>query len=549
MAPVEQASRLESRPEAAQVREQLERIVASARFAGAPRLVTFLRFIVEEALAGRAKALKQYTIGTLAFGLDSGFDPKSDPFVRILGGRLRRALTDYYRDHSGDDPVRIDVALGSYVPEFRWVVGENVVAARHDDRPVTSGSLPTIVVFPFVNLSRDPAQNYLAHGLGEELSLALCQFDNVRVVAHYSAMSPEHGEHDLAEIGKDLGATFVISGSLRSEGSKVRVNVRLDRTDTRERLWAHRFERTLTAQSLFALEDDIVRTIVARVADEYGVIPRTLGSFVRSKPPSQLSTYEAVLRNHHYMMTFDDHDATRRALERAIESEPDFAPGWAMLAQVHMDTHTFGMPGVDDALGRARHCAARAMTLDPNCQFAHYAAAFVALNEGDGDGVIRAAERMVQLNRNAAFMVGSAGFFMALAGAFEQGLILLEESMALNPHFPPWFRVAYYLDHYRRSEDEAALQQANAFALPDFFWSPLLRAAALGQLGRQDEACAAYHELLRLKPDFPARAREYVAFFVLVDELVDRLLEGLQRAEPVSRAPHLAPARCGAGMV
>lgn len=145
--------------------------------------------------------------------------------------------------------------------------------------------------------------------------------------------------------------------------------------------------------------------------------------------------------------------------------------------------------------------------------------------------VIHEAEQIIDLNPNTAYMLGTAGFWIAIAGEFERGLALMEQGIRLNPYYPEWVHYASFLHWYRQRNYEEALRGAHNINLPDIFWDPLLHVAALGQLGRQEDAHMAFQKLLRLRPDFPARAREYVSFYVLQDDLLEHMLEGLRKAD------------------
>jgi len=156
----------------------------------------------------------------------------------------------------------------------------------------------------------------------------------------------------------------------------------------------------------------------------------------------------------------------------------------------------------------------------------------------DADGFREAANRTFELNPNSAYTVGDMGLLIALSGDFERGIEILRQGMAWNPLCPGYQYVAASLDHYRRGAYELALKEAKRIAMPDLHWDPMLRAAALGQLGRRAEANEALGELLALTHDFVDRARFYIAAYVWSEELVERLLDGLTKAGlPVAVPP------------
>mgnify|MGYP001823575979 FL=1 len=139
-------------------------------------------------------------------------------------------------------------------------------------------------------------------------------------------------------------------------------------------------------------------------------------------------------------------------------------------------------------------------------------------------------EQTIALNPNSPYIVGVAGWHMALFGEWDRGLSLLKKGMKLNPYHPSWFYLAPYMDYYRRGEYENALSEALKFNYPELFWDPLVRAVALGRLGRQSEAKTALGQLLTLVPDFSTQGRLLISRYVKVDDLVDGIIDGLRKA-------------------
>ena len=139
-------------------------------------------------------------------------------------------------------------------------------------------------------------------------------------------------------------------------------------------------------------------------------------------------------------------------------------------------------------------------------------------------------EQTIALNPNSPYIVGVAGWHMALYGEWDRGLKLLKKGIKLNPYHPSWFHLAPFMDYYRRGEYENAFAEALKFNYPELFWDPVMRAATLGQLGRQNEAKTAVSQLLKLEPDFATRGRRLISRYVKVDALIDRIIEGLRKA-------------------
>ncbi|MEJ2048042.1 MAG: hypothetical protein P8X92_09430, partial [Dehalococcoidia bacterium] len=140
------------------------------------------------------------------------------------------------------------------------------------------------------------------------------------------------------------------------------------------------------------------------------------------------------------------------------------------------------------------------------------------------------AKTALDLNPNAPALTGFLGWLLALYGEWERGLAILKKGMELNPHYPGWFHMAPFFSLYLQERYEEAYQEAQLFQMPQLFWDPLLRAAVLGRLEREEEGAQALVELLHLKPDFPATGRFLISCYAKFPTLIDELLDGLRRA-------------------
>ena len=524
-----------STPSAKEISAQLNRIVNSREFITSRRLVDFLRFVTERTAAGDTKSIKQYTIGVEVYDRSPSFDPKSDPLVRIEASRLRRALDKYYRGSGKTDPVFIEIPRGTYVPRFSYV---HVFRAENGPASETSSQVspnplerPVIAVFPLENLGEDQHQ-YLVNGIGEELTAELSRCPDIRVIAFCSTVQSSLQSKNIRESALELGANFALTGHMRRSGKRVRININLLEVSTGEQIWSERFDEDFLPLELFDIEDRVVRTVLARVADTYGIISRLIGRRAECWRVSEPSSFEAVMRHYNYQLTLtvEAYEASLKALEHAVEVEPSSAALWGMLGLCYLDSDVFGYADIPGAVEKGIRLAGKAVSLNPDCQYAQLSRAYAGMIERDPSAMIAAAERIAEINPNAAFMSGVAGFWLCLAGDYERGISFFERAVELNPLYPSWLHAAPYFYYLHINNPEKALHHANEFGLPDFFWGPIMRAAALGLLGRTKEASAAYERVVSLKPDFSGREKDYVRVFVLDEKLVDLMLVGLRTA-------------------
>jgi adenylate cyclase len=250
------------------IRRHLARILDSPQFAGSPHLRSFLRFIVEKTLAGGAADIKAYTVATRVLGRKPDFDPNLDPIVRIQAGRLRRSLEQYYRDPGRSDGVVITVPKGAYVPVFSPVsrqegTGLVIPEARYEPE-LTVPSGPSVAVMPLLNLTGDRQQEYFAEGLADELTSELARYQDLRVVAYQSTRRWKGQKIDPRGAGQDLGARFLIEGSIRKDAKTVKIDLHVVDTQNSFIIWGEQYCRELKADSLIALQEEIARMVAAK---------------------------------------------------------------------------------------------------------------------------------------------------------------------------------------------------------------------------------------------------------------------------------------------
>ncbi len=500
-------------------------------------LTSFLRFIVELTLAGRSHEIKGLTVATQALGRKESFDAVRDPTVRILAGRLRAALEHYYLAHGSKDPVLIEVPKGAYVPIFHDLSAKKrrenrsvpvSVQASERDKPLG----PAIAVMPLINLSGEPEPDYFSDGLTEEMIAEVARYPELRVIALHSVMKFKGMTVSAGEVGRELSVRFLLEGSVRREGSRMKVAVRLVDTTTQLQIWGEQYRRDFTVGNLIHLQEEIAARVAARIGGLYGIIPQKLSTEFRGRPPETLETYEALLCFHRYTMSLTEslHRETLESLERQHNEDSELGMLWALLAVLYADANTLWLPRPKATMERAVAYARKGVTLEPQNQYARTVLAYMYFLVGERDAFFRETERAMALNPNSPMHIGFLGWTMALYGEQERGISLLERGIELNPYYPGWFHAGPSLLHYGEGRYENAYEEADKIRMPHILWDPLLRAAILGRMERSTEARDALISLLELRPDFPANARRLLGYFVKNGAQVDHILEGLTKA-------------------
>ena len=388
-----------------------------------------------------------------------------------------------------------------------------------------------IVVLPFKYPGTNADLTALADGISDDIVTGLSGFSYLRVIARSSTLQYAHTGLDVRAIGRELGARYVLEGSLRQAGTRLRIAVQLVDAQSGAHLWAEMYDRTFHPDEIFALQDDLVPRIVSTIADTYGVLPRTMSEPLRNRDPKELTPYEAVLRSfaHFPRLSAAEHAAAEAGLERAVEQAPNYADALAMLSMVYREEYTHGFNVRPDPIGRAYTAARRAVEAAPSNHLAYHALAAAQFFRRELLAFRNSAEKAVTLNPMDGFTSAYIGSLIAYADDWERGCALVVRARDLNPHHPGWYWFPSFFDAYRKNDYRTAIGFALKVNMPNFWRTNFALAAAYGQLGEQDAGRNAARELLAVRPDFPSVAHEELGKW-WNPALVEHLLEGLRKA-------------------
>lgn len=506
------------------VAQHLDELLGSPEFAGSERRRDLLRFLVEETYAERAASLKAYVIGTQVLNRPPGFDPQTDPIVRVEIGRLRSTLDRFYREN----------------PEARMVLsvpkGQNAVVVEKRPRAHTSGgehsSVTRIAVLPFADLGTGTAHQHLADGLAEELGYRLSRSPDLSIVTGLPREVFGNATMDGIEVSRRTGARFVIRGSVRVQQSSIRVNIRLFDAELARDIWLERLDAPSDPKHIFELEDRIVSEIAGRVADDFGVLNRHLAEAAADRHTSEIDVHTAMLLAHHSLVSpsRDRFVSAARALEGALVVAPAAARALAALSDIRFTTWWLRLDEELGDLGQAEELALRAVRVDGECSSAHMALAYVHFGRRRSRLCELELAYAMDLDPHSPTKLASAGLLLALEGKLDEGQRLCDEAVALNPFVPAWWHVVPCLAAFAAGEFDVALIEARAVGDAGAFAGPMLRLAALGHLGHLEGVDAEAQALLDLRPDATGRD-DWMSDFVHDGGIRDLLLRGMRATE------------------
>ncbi len=386
-----------------------------------------------------------------------------------------------------------------------WEIALRLGTVDFDEKAVLAMPTgPTVAVMPFDNLSGDPAQDLLAVGIGEDLVVELGRYRDLNVLSRQSTYALRSEAMDVREIGRILGADYVLEGTVRRAGDRLRVTARLIDAASGAQVWSEAFDDMLTASNIFDVQLRITERVASEVGDSGGAIKRIHAGQARAKPPEKLSSYECSLLRVGFFDRSDMQRRVRGCILRVVEEEPDYWRGWVQLAEA-LETDVKLFTGLyegtnDEKLDRALAAARKAVSLNPESPRARVVLARVLQLSGDREGFFAEAEAALALGADR-YLEGEIGYEFVWSGRMEFGAALLRRAIDLNPNASDddWHQaLAEY--YFTKGEYEAALEEYRKGAQPHYWWSVALELAFLTKLGRTEEARAARDRLYALRP-------------------------------------------------
>ncbi|MGD9076130.1 MAG: adenylate/guanylate cyclase domain-containing protein [Desulfobacteraceae bacterium] len=366
---------------------------------------------------------------------------------------------------------------------------------------------PSIAVLPFVNMSGDPEQEYFSDGITEEIITGLSKIPRMHVIARNSTFTYKGKPVKAQQVGKELGVRYVLEGSVRKAGNRIRVTAQLVDAVTGYHLWAERYEREL--RDIFALQDEITMKILTalqvELTDGEQVLLRheTTGNLeawgyaVKASGALEKGTKEACAK-------------ARGLLEQAVALDPEYVSALVGLALAHWFDARFGWSdSPPESIRQTSMIAQKVLSLDDTNPGAHALMGCIHLYLGEYEQAIKEAEKSVALGPSHAFVHALAAHIFRFSGKFDQAIAMIKKAMRLQPYLSGWYLMELGMSYYCLGRYEEASDVAEQLRLlaqsrgEEIIWGAyLMLAMNYVRLGREQEARLAAAELLRLNPDY-----------------------------------------------
>jgi adenylate cyclase len=393
---------------------------------------------------------------------------------------------------------------------------------------------PSVAVLPFTNLSDDREQEYFADGIVDDIITELSRFSELFVIARNSSFRYKGKPIDVRRVAGDLGVRYVLEGSVRRVGDRIRIAAQLIDARTGGHRWAERYDRQL--EDVFAVQDEVAQSIVVKLVVHVNKaeIERTI-----NKQPETWQAYDYFLQAAHKVTSFGaswkaaELYEARRLLEQAIAMDPNYARAYARLAQIRITAWLTSLDGDHlrpACLDQAYHLARKAVQLDPNLPEARAVLGFVLVRRREHEAAIAECEKAMALNPN--FTDWRLGNTLMLSGHPVRAIEAGERHMRLDPFYAPITAAFLALAHYMLRQYAQALSMLRECASrgPNFPAVHVLLAATHAQLGNIEQARAEAAEVLRIDPKWTINGTQALVTPFKRPEDAEHFFDGLRKA-------------------
>jgi len=389
---------------------------------------------------------------------------------------------------------------------------------------------PAIAVLPFVNMSGDPEQEYFSDGISEDIITALSKLRWFFVIARNSSFIYKGKAAHMKQIAEELGVGYVVEGSVRKSGDRVRITAQLNDAATGSHIWAERYDRGLA--DVFAVQDEITEAIVAAIEPQLYAAENFRA---RRKPPDSMDAWDLVMRalSHYWRVTWQDNLVAQALLEKAIAIDPNYGQALGVLATSYMFTAHMGWADMATVAPIAERAALAAILADGEDPWAHHALGCVYLFTRRFEDSLAEFELALRLNPNFSLAQGYYGLALSYWGRWEEADLAARRALRLSPrdpHSAVYCGIAAYAQFLGHNYDEAMRLAREAIRQrSDFVGAHRVLTAAAGMAGKDDIATTALQELRRAQPNI---SLAWIANYMPIKQDADRehYLEGFRRA-------------------
>ena len=452
----------------------------------------------------RSAALKQYQTCVQALRRELDAEPESETTHLYDEIRTRRKETG----EIGGDPTATEAAA---------------------EQPPPIPDKPSIAVLPFANLSADPRQAFLADGLVEDILTSLSKISSMTVIARYSTFTYKGKAVDVRNVARDLGVRYVMEGSVRQGGNRLRITAQLIDSTDGSQLWAESYDRVV--EDIFDIQDEITKEIVTALRVN---LTNSEQALLLNRGTKNVEAWSHCVQALEQITNFNpaENSKARELAEQAAILDPDYAMAWALLGFTYWVGARIAFDeDATSGMARAAELAEKALALDATNSWALGLSMQVQLSLGNFDQSLATGKRLILLYPGSADSRAWYAFALLSSGQPQESISMVKDAMRLNPRHPFWFQIilARALDGAGQPQEALEVMDAILAQQPDYFPLIMLRTGFLAREGREKEAKEAMTDLRRINPNF--RLARVKGYFMMQDqEYVAAFTEALRKA-------------------
>lgn len=558
------------KPNKKDILRQLDNILKDEDFQKSARSSAFLKFIILKSLSGEGDRIKGYTIGVEVFKKPHNFDPDADASVRVEATRLRKSLALYYHGPGESDHVVIKIPKGAYKPIFYYSAAQKIPLITTQNSKfrlletkqlsymllaiilglVFAGNLlfnlnwrydnnyihdaPIIVVLPFYAIG-DEGVRTLSEDIKSHLITNLTRFDTIKALSNDKFIEGQDWKGHRDQIGRKLGANYVLKGTVKKTFNALSVHVRLMDIQENIYVWSYHREHKVQLGDVDGFLKEVAGSIASQLASPYGVIYnqalRDAGSFTDNvaKP------YQCILSYYAYSNAKnpEQHKYVRSCLEEIVADNPMDSNAWAYLSWIYGDEYRNKFNPVlrqKTSQEMSLEAAKKAVRTDPKNPRAHQYMGNAAFLNDKSSLALNHIKISVLLNPYDSEILADSAWNYGKLGYWNKSLRLAKRAIEMNPGHPRWYHGILFVYYYKEGEYKNALHHALEFYDANEFYPSLAVAVSYAGAGMDDDALNMAQNIEQKFPDFLQNPKKSWRSLGFSDDIVEKLIIGAEAA-------------------
>ncbi len=510
------------------IESQLHIILTSTYFHSAKQMKRFLEYIVKKTLIGEGTLLKQYTIGVEALGLPDDFDSETNPSVRIMGGRVRSRLRDFYID-TKESKILIEIPKGTYTPKFSYYDGTNTTNNKNygANQTLKTSSGPSIALVSYTDRNQSKKSNRFLLQTVDSLIEKFSRF----LLCKSSVYNPYSDKNDPYIKGKNLNEDYSLSLYVQElANDQYELLCRFAKIGSKQILWSETYQ--LDNEHPIKNQDNIIRKIIADIVDIH--LGRMQLDWARNllldkeNIPNEFKVL-AFYRQYYDTLNLQTFSEAIAECDAALERNPSDIIANIIYADLCRRDFVYSFNQIGASLEKGIKSAEKVTHLQPDSSDGHFVLGQLLFSQGEWDRSKDEFYKAREITSYNSALQYAIGYYFCLMEMWDEGLILVNKSIDTSSAHPSWFHMPKALFLYDQAKFKESLAEARKILAPNIPLGPIMRSVCHAQLGEINKAKIEYKELLNRLPTIETKGRETMYRLFGNKELSEKICDGLNK--------------------